>query len=241
MTKDTAAPKAKAAAQAAEVQAEGLSVYRVFWLFLMASFLGDLIEVVFWLVTRGELISRSSLVYGPFSLVWGFGAVLLTLVFHKLQDQGNIQIFLLGTALGGVYEYICSWFQEWAFGVCFWDYSHLPFNLNGRINLVFCLFWGAVAVLWVRLVYPGLCRLISAIPRRVGKKLAAVMAVFLAVSTVLSAAALYREATIVALFGPPSVNTWMSTSRTAVSRPGIPTWASWTNEGRAPWRIFWMV
>ena len=82
MTKDTAAPKAKAAAQAAEVQAEGLSVYRVFWLFLMASFLGDLIEVVFWLVTRGELISRSSLVYGPFSLVWGFGAVLLTLVFH---------------------------------------------------------------------------------------------------------------------------------------------------------------
>ena len=31
MTKDTAAPKAKAAAQAAEVQAEGLSVYRVFW------------------------------------------------------------------------------------------------------------------------------------------------------------------------------------------------------------------
>ena len=187
----------------------------------MASFLGDLIEVVFWLVTRGELISRSSLVYGPFSLVWGFGAVLLTLVFHKLQDQGNIQIFLLGTALGGVYEYICSWFQEWAFGVCFWDYSHLPFNLNGRINLVFCLFWGAVAVLWVRLVYPGLCRLISAIPRRVGKKLAAGMAVFPP--------------------GPPSVNTWMSTSRTAVSRPGIPTWASWTNEGRAPWRIFWMV
>ena len=70
MTKDTAAPKAKAAAQAAEVQAEGLSVYRVFWLFLMASFLGDLIEVVFWLVTRGELISRSSLVYG---LLLGMG------------------------------------------------------------------------------------------------------------------------------------------------------------------------
>lgn len=192
MTKYTAAPKAKEAAKAADIQAEGLSVYRVFWLFLMASFLGDMIEVAFWLVTRGELVSRSSLVYGPFSLVWGLGAVLLTLVFYRLQDQGNVQIFLLGTALGGVYEYICSWFQEWAFGVCFWDYSHLPFNLNGRINLVFCLFWGAVAVLWVRMIYPGLCRLIAAIPRRAGKRLAVVMAVFLAVSTVLSAAALYR-------------------------------------------------
>ena len=71
MTKDTAAPKAKAAAQAAEVQAEGLSVYRVFWLFLMASFLGDLIEVVFWLVTRGELIEPQQL--GLRSLLLGMG------------------------------------------------------------------------------------------------------------------------------------------------------------------------
>ena len=77
MTKYTAAPKAKEAAKAADIQAEGLSVYRVFWLFLMASFLGDMIEVAFWLVTRGELVSRSSLVYGPFSLVGGLGAVVL--------------------------------------------------------------------------------------------------------------------------------------------------------------------
>lgn len=193
MTKYTAAvrPKTEEKAQAA-VQTRTLNLYRMFWLFLIASFLGDLIEVVFWLFTRGELISRSSLVYGPFSLVWGFGAVLLTLVFYKLDSLENVRIFLLGTALGGVYEYICSWFQEWAFGVCFWDYSHLPLNLNGRINLVFCLFWGVVAVFWVRLVYPALCRLIASIPRRAGRRLAVLMAVFLTFSTLLSASALYR-------------------------------------------------
>ena len=194
MMRDTAtisAEKTRAAEKEA-VQSGRPSVYRLFWLFLTASFLGDLIEVVFWLLTRGELISRSSLVYGPFSLVWGFGAVLLTLVFHRMDDQGGVQIFLLGTALGGVYEYICSWFQEVAFGVCFWEYSHLPFNLNGRINLVFCLFWGAVAVLWVRLAYPALCWLIDAIPRTTGRRVAGVMAVFMIFSTVLSAAALGR-------------------------------------------------
>lgn len=193
MTKNTAAVSPKERERTKETAYAGtLTAYRLFWLFLIASFLGDLIEVAFWLLTRGELISRSSLVYGPFSLVWGFGAVLLTLVFRRMEDQGGVQIFLLGAALGGVYEYICSWFQEWAFGVCFWDYSHLPLNLNGRINLVFCLFWGAVAVLWVRLAYPALCWLIEVIPREMGRRIAGVMAVFLIFSTALSAAALYR-------------------------------------------------
>lgn len=195
MTKNVNAAVTQAPARTGERSEEygkPLRFYDLFWLFLLASFLGDLIETVFWLVTRGELISRSSLLYGPFSLVWGFGAVLLTLVLHRLDDQATAQIFLLGTALGGVYEYICSWFQEAAFGVCFWDYSHLPLNINGRINLVFCLFWGAVAVVWVRLAYPALRAFIRGIPRTAGRRLAGVMAVFLMCSTVLSAAALYR-------------------------------------------------
>ena len=60
-----------------------LTLYWVFWLFLIAGVAGDLVEIVFWLVTRGELTSRSSLIYGQFSIVWGAGAVLLTLVFHR--------------------------------------------------------------------------------------------------------------------------------------------------------------
>ena len=53
-----------------------LTLYWVFWLFLIAGVAGDLVEIVFWLVTRGELTSRSSLIYGQFSIVWGAGAVL---------------------------------------------------------------------------------------------------------------------------------------------------------------------
>jgi len=164
----------------------------VFWLFVLASFLGAAAEAVFWLVTRGELISRSSLFYGQFSLVWGLGAVMLTVVFHGLADQGPGPVFLLGSVLGGVYEYICSWFQEIAFGACFWDYRHLPFNLNGRVNLIFCVFWGLAAVVWVRWVYPALCRFIDGVPRGVGRWAAAALGVFLALSTVVSAAALCR-------------------------------------------------
>lgn len=169
-----------------------LTLYRVFWLFLIAGFLGDLIEVAFWLLTRGELTSRSSLLYGPFSMVWGLGAVLLTIVFHGMDDRSSARIFMTGAVMGGVYEYICSWLQELCFGACFWDYRHLPLNLDGRVNLVFCLFWGAAAVVWVRLACPALYALVRRIPRQRGRRIAAAAAMFLVFSTVLSAAALWR-------------------------------------------------
>ncbi len=178
--------------EAREAAAKPLTGYRIFWLFLIAGVVGDLIEVVFWLITRGELISRSSLLYGPFSLVWGLGAVLLTLAFHHMDGQSTARIVLTGTVLGGAYEYICSWLQEALFGACFWDYRHLPFNLNGRVNLVFCLFWGLAALIWVRIVFPVLCVLIDRIPRQQGRRMAKTVALFLACSTLLSAAALCR-------------------------------------------------
>ncbi len=194
MTKEDVLPASggRVAEEAGAETARPLTVYRVFWLFLIAGVVGDLIEVVFWLVTRGELISRSSLLYGPFSLVWGLAAVLLTLVFHRMDDQSAGKIFAVGTVLGGVYEYICSWVQEALFGACFWDYRHLPLNLNGRINLVFCLFWGAAALVWVQSVYPALCAAIDRVPRRTGRRIVRAAALFLVCSTALSAAALCR-------------------------------------------------
>lgn len=191
MTKQPTALLAKEKTRSAAEQTP-LTLYWVFWVFLIAGVAGDLIEVVFWLVTRGELTSRSSLLYGPFSIVWGAGAVLLTLVFHRMDDQSTGRIFMTGTVLGGVYEYICSWLQEALFGACFWDYRHLPLNLNGRVNLVFCLFWGAVAIVWVRMAYPALCAFVGRIPRLRGRRLAAIAAAFLIFSTALSAAALCR-------------------------------------------------
>ena len=194
MTRESvmAAARSQAKEEVKAAAANPLTVYRVFWLFLIAGFAGDLIEVVFWWVTRGELISRSSLLYGPFSLVWGLAAVLLTLVFRRMDDQGAVQIVLVGTVLGGVYEYICSWLQEALFGACFWDYRYLPLNLNGRINLVFCLFWGFAALVWERLFFPAMCALIDRVPRQTGRRAASAAAVLLICSTVLSAAALYR-------------------------------------------------
>ncbi|WP_294553103.1 putative ABC transporter permease [uncultured Pseudoflavonifractor sp.] len=172
--------------------ARGVNFYKLFWVFLGVSFLGCLAETAFMLLTRGELQNRSGVIYGSFSLVWGLGAVLFTVCFHRLAGRSSFLILLAGTALGAVYEYACSWLQEVLFGACFWDYSHLPFNINGRVNLVFSLFWGVAAVLWVKRAYPAACRWIGKIPNRAGRPLTLALAVLMVFDIGLTSAALGR-------------------------------------------------
>lgn len=123
------------------VFARGVCVDKLIWVFMICAFLGDLIETLFCRVTGGVWMSRSSVIYGTFSIVWGFGAVILTVVLQRLAGKEDRYIFLAGSVLGGVYEYLCSVFTEIFLGTTFWDYSDMPFNIGGRTNLLYCIFW----------------------------------------------------------------------------------------------------
>lgn len=123
------------------VFAQGCGFYKVFLLFSIGSLLGDIIETIFCRLKMGVWMSRSSLVWGPFSIVWGFAFAGVTLLLYRYKDRSDSFLFLTGTFLGGAYEYLCSVLSEIVFGKVFWDYSKMPFNLNGRINLLYCFFW----------------------------------------------------------------------------------------------------
>ena len=174
------------------VFAAGCGFYKLFWLFLIGAFLGDVVETLFVRATAGIWQSRSSLVWGDFSLVWGFAMALASLLLHRYRERSDSFLFWAGTLLGGAYEYLCSVFTELVFGVVFWDYSHIPFNLAGRVNLLYCFFWGIAAVAWIRVVYPRLSGLIERIPRKWGRPLTWALTVFLAADMAVSAAALGR-------------------------------------------------
>lgn len=176
----------------AGVFAVGCSFYKLICLFFIGAFLGDITETIFCLITAGRLMSRSSVVYGPFSIVWGLGCVLLTAILYQYRNRSDSYIFVFGTVLGGAYEYICSVFTEIVFGTIFWDYSHLPFNLGGRINLLYCFFWGIAAVVWMRMLYPRLSALIEKIPKKPGVILTWIMIVFMTVNMIISGLAMNR-------------------------------------------------
>lgn len=164
----------------------------LFWLFLIGALLGDLVETIFCRITVGVWMSRSSLVWGPFSVVWGLAIALVTALLYRDRNKGESRLFLVGTFLGGAYEYTCSVFTELVFGKVFWDYSGIPFNLGGRINLLYCFFWGIAAVVWFRLLYPKIAKLIALILRKTGRILTTVLVLFMIADIFVSVLALVR-------------------------------------------------
>ena len=175
-----------------EVFAAGCGFYKLVSLFFIGAFLGDITETIFCRFSMGRWMSRSSVVFGPFSIVWGLGCTLLTWILYRYREQSDRRLFLCGTILGGAYEYICSVFTEIVFGTVFWDYSKIPFNLGGRINLLYCFFWGFAAIIWMKVIYPFLAKWIEKIPVRIGKPLCMVMVVFMSINILLSGLALDR-------------------------------------------------
>lgn len=174
------------------VFAAGLSLEKLVWIFMISALLGDIIETIFLWIVDGEIMSRSSVLYGPFSVVWGLGGVLISVVLCPLKHRGNFWIFLVGTVLGGVYEYSCSVFTEVVWGTVYWDYSHLPYNINGRINLLYCFFWGFAAVAWVRLIYPFVSNVVEKIPPVAGKVITFIVVVAMVLNMGISSLAVAR-------------------------------------------------
>lgn len=172
--------------------AEGCGFYKIVWLFFTGAFLGDITETIFCRITAGVWMSRSSVVWGPFSIVWGLAIALVTAMFYKYRDRSDGFLFLAGTFLGGAYEYFCSVFTEMVFGTVFWDYSEIPFNLGGRINLLYCFFWGIAAVVWFKCCYPFISRMIEKLPVIFGKITTWVLVVFMCCNIVVSCMTLLR-------------------------------------------------
>lgn len=137
-----------------EMEKRNFTFFQYVWIFIAGCYGGFLVETLWCLIKNGYIESRKSLVLGHLSVAYGMGAVLLTLILVRFQQAKLWKIFLIAFVSGTVTEYICSLGQEICFGTVAWDYSHLPLNINGRVCLLYSLFWGVLGVVWVKAVIP---------------------------------------------------------------------------------------
>lgn len=173
--------------------AKGLNGYKLVWIFVICSIMGYLVEMGWCYLYHGFFESRKSLLYGPFSIIYGIGAVLVVKLVDKLKNQKNFTIFMVAAMFGTAFEYICSVLQELIFGSVSWDYSGKPFTIGGRASLIFSIGWGFLAIFVLRMLLPKLNQFIESIPNHSGRIITWVVIVFMAGDLFLSAAAVLRQ------------------------------------------------
>ncbi len=166
-----------------------LRFYNLMWIFFAGCVLGYLIETLWCLIRLGHYESRQSLVWGPFSIIYGIGAVLLTVLLYKFQDAQWWKIFLISFFVCSVVEYICSLGQEICFGSVAWDYSNHFLNINGRVCLLYSTIWGLLGVGWAKLVYPLLNKIFSNVHIPLDKVIIWILLIFFIVDCIVSAIA----------------------------------------------------
>ncbi len=167
-----------------------LGWYQVTIIFFLWSFAGLILEEAWMRLTMGVEQSRAGLVWGPFSPLYGTGAVLLTAVLLRLHCVGasRMQIFLASALVGGVLEQTAGWVMQTFLGIVAWDYisGGVPGALSKWVALPFLFMWGALGCLWDCSIMPGLLRVIGGPTTKKRSTFAVLIAMFLLLDIVVT-------------------------------------------------------
>ena len=161
-------------------------LFELFWIFVVCSVLGLVLETLFHLLVLGISQDRAGLLFGPFSPIYGFGAVIMTVVLGSFRDSPAPVLFLAGALIGGAFEFFVSWIMEALFGIHAWDYSGSFLSIDGRTNFVFMVMWGVLGLTWIKLLLPLTLRAVGAFPQRWRRGVTAVCAAFMLVNAVMT-------------------------------------------------------
>lgn len=169
-----------------------LSFFNLFWIFVVASVLGDIMESIVHvtIVDPGHWQDRAGLLFGPFSPIYGCGALLMTLFLNRFYKSNVILIFFVSAIIGGAFEFFVSWFMQYTFGVVAWNYTGQFLSIDGRTCGWAMACWGLLGVVWIKLLLPLLLKLVNLIPWNWRYTVTTIAAVFMAVDCVMSLQAL---------------------------------------------------
>lgn len=135
----------------------------IFWQFLFYSFCGFLFEIAFARLVHHPKRDRKCHLVLPVCPVYGIGALAI-LLLPEWVKASPLLLYLGGAAAATVAEWSMAVFYEKFARAPFWDYSALPWNFQGRVCLLFSLFWGGLALPLVYWVQPWLGPQLALIP-----------------------------------------------------------------------------
>ena len=119
---------------------------------ILYSFAGWVLESVCKTIEQKKFVN-SGFLHGPFCPIYGFGALIMLLCLNYLKESPII-LFITAFFILSIWEYLVGLLLEKAFKTKYWDYSHLKFNIHGRVCLKNSIFWGLLGVIFICYLHP---------------------------------------------------------------------------------------
>ncbi len=121
--------------------------------------------------------------------IYGVGAVII-LVASRYFHQNHLTLFLGGYVVGSITEYLTSFLVEVILHARWWDYSNNILNINGRVCLLYSIFWGILTIFLVKKFNPIVDRFLLKIATnrspKIGKRILTVVILFLILDCLLT-------------------------------------------------------
>lgn len=170
-----------------------ITLYEALWYFILYACSGWLIEEIYVFLISGELVKRGFL-YGPIGPIYGFGMLIVILGLTPIKKR-LIPLFAGAVLLTSLLEYFTGYVLDHIFQQKWWDYTGMPYNLDGYICLKFSLAWGALCIVIVRFIHPRVKALIEKLSRKRGRQFLIVAYSILAMDFVATLASLILKRT----------------------------------------------
>lgn len=156
----------------AEMKKDGVTYCNMFWLFMFGNVLGVLLEGTWCRLVFGHWETHVATIWGPFSLIYGVGAVMFYISGEKIRStgyKGVVARFCSIAIVATVFELACGLLLEYGMGMKAWDYSKSFMNYKGLICLKMTLLWGLAGVIFAYMVVPKLKRCSRVCRARAGR------------------------------------------------------------------------
>ena len=164
--------------------------------FAIYSFMGWIYECFFAIATKHEWENRGFM-FGPVIPIYGVGGVSIMILLHVCElhhlTPSVWQLFLIGAFGSVILEFSTHLFLEKMFHAYWWDYSNMPFNIQGRVCLPYTICFGGAAILVAKVIAPFTVHMVAWMPDLLFEGLAFLFVAIFAMDLALTVSIFTRE------------------------------------------------
>ena len=139
--------------------------------FFVYSIIGFIIESCLYKIMSVD--NYSGFMNGPITPVYGFGVLIILVVYNYLVDKyiknkfiKGLFLFLICTILLTILEFIGGYILDNVFNIELWDYTNKKYNIGKYICLEVSIVWGVASVIYIFVVKKFIDRFIDRIPKK---------------------------------------------------------------------------